>query len=82
MNAQLDLGIKFGQIHAARLERSPRLQRLLAFLNDKQWHGTREIMLNADICAVNTAIAELRANRIDVDTRCVGRGQYEYRVIE
>lgn len=51
-------------IHFAKLEKSPRLRRLLAYLIERGQEGatTREITLNAEIMAVNTAIAELRAN--------------------
>ena len=49
-------------LHAARLDRSPRLQRTLAALRDGEWHSTRDILRDAHICAVNSCIAELRAN--------------------
>ena len=67
-------------LHAARLDHSPRLQRVLALLGDGQWRGTREIVMAAEVMAVNSAISELRANQIDVECRCVGRGRYEYRL--
>ena len=67
-------------LHAARIEHSPRLQRVMALLNDGQWHGTRAIVHAAEVMAVNSAISELRANRVDVECRCVGRGLYEYRL--
>lgn len=69
-------------IHAARIAESPRLQRVQALLADGRWHGTREIMLAADVCAVNTVIAELRDNGCAILTRCVGRGRYEYRLLQ
>lgn len=53
----------------------------MAMLADGHWHGTREIMRAADVCAVNTVIAELRSNGYEIDTRCVGRGRYEYQLI-
>lgn len=65
-------------IHYARIENSERLQRVHLLLLDGDWHGTREIMLNADVCAVNTVITELRANGFAIHTRCRGRGRYEY----
>ena len=46
----------------ARLENSPRLQRVDDLLGDGEWHSTRDIMLFAYVCAVNSCIAELRAN--------------------
>jgi biotin operon repressor len=66
-------------IHAARIEQSDRLRRALSVLSDGHWHSTREIMRIADVCAVNTVISELRSNGIDIETRCVGQGRYEYR---
>lgn len=74
---------RMGKIHAARIENSPRLQRLAAFLADGQWHSTREIVHGAEVMAVNSAISELRANGIEVECRAAEtmhrRGVYEYR---
>ncbi len=67
-------------IHYAMIEESDRLRRVHNLLVDGMWRGTREIMMQADVCAVNTVIAELRANGFDISTRCVGRGRYEYRM--
>lgn len=69
-----------GHIHYAKLQNSDRLKRVHNLLSDGGWHGTREINRTADICAVNTACAELRANGVNVVTRCIGRGLYEYRI--
>lgn len=82
MAAQMELSLRMGKIHAARLEGSARLQRTLAFLRsvNGDWRSTRDIILGAGICAVNSAIAELRANHISIETRCVGQGKYEYRL--
>jgi biotin operon repressor len=66
-------------MHAARIENSPRLQRVNAALADGQWHSTRDLMMAANVCAVNSCIAELRGNGIAIETRCAGRGRYEYR---
>lgn len=66
------------QMHYARLEKSPRLQRLLAVLQNGYWHSTRELILRANICAVNSTIAELRANGFEIECRQVGRGRFEY----
>ncbi|MDJ0826980.1 MAG: hypothetical protein QNJ16_15915 [Rhodobacter sp.] len=46
-------------IHAAKLN-SPRLQRVLALLADGQSYSTWEIVVGAQVMAVNTVIAELR----------------------
>lgn len=64
----------------ANADRSIRLQRFLGVLSDGQWHGTREIVMAAEIMAVNSAAAEVRANGIQVDCRCIGRGIYQYRL--
>lgn len=68
-------------MHAASIDRSHRLQRVLGVLSDYEWHGTREIVRAADVCACNSIIAELRANAFKIETRCIGRGRYEYRLI-
>lgn len=56
----------------ARLESSPRLQRLAEVLADGREHSTLDLALRAGICAVNSAIAELRENGYDID--CQRRG--------
>lgn len=72
-------------IHYAKLDSSPRLQRLMTFLGDMQEHTTREIVDVSNICAVNTAICELRRNLnpygIDILCRCLGRGLYAYKMV-
>lgn len=71
-------------MHFAKLENSPRLQRTLTLLKDGQWHTTRNIVLAADVCAVNSIITELRKNGFSIDSRQVKgqRGWYEYRLAE
>ncbi len=49
-------------MHAARLDRSPRLQRVHAVLSDGAEHSTLDIATRAGVCAVNSCVAELRAN--------------------
>lgn len=66
--------------HAAKIESSERLQRVLDVLQDRQWHSTLEIMQRTFLCAVGSAVSELRANGISVECRCVGQGRYEYRL--
>lgn len=63
-------------MHYARLERSPRLQRLLAVLRQGGWYSTRELVKQAEVMAINSAADELRANGFDVE--CERRGQYWY----
>mgnify|MGYP000442267842 CR=1 FL=1 len=65
----------------ARIESSPRLQRVLWAMMDGQWHSTRELIVEAEVCAVNSCIAELRANGIEIETRCTGVGRYQYRLV-
>jgi hypothetical protein len=59
-------------MNAARLERSARLQRVLRLLQDGYWHSTLSIIGNANVCAVNSCIAELRANGQHIE--CKRRG--------
>lgn len=56
-------------MHAARLEASIRLQRVLAVLEDGEEHSTLDIVREACVCAVNSCIAELRANGAAIDCR-------------
>jgi hypothetical protein len=68
--AAIDLGPKAFEdddgpgIHYAKLENSPRLQRLLALLKAAGKIGatTRDISLGAEIFAASTAVTELRMN--------------------
>ena len=53
-------------MHAATLDRSNRLQRLRAVLRDRKPHSTRDLVRRAHICAVNSAISELRCNNLDI----------------
>jgi len=45
---------------------SPRLSRVLAVLRDGKPHTTREIVRRAHVVAVNSCIAELRANGAEI----------------
>ena len=58
-------------MHAAQVDRSPRLQRVLAVLEDGREHSTRDILATAEVCAVNSIIAEIRANSYRVTCRQV-----------
>jgi hypothetical protein len=49
----------------AKYEESERLQRALALMLDGCQRTTREIDRGADVCAVNSVAAELRANGFD-----------------
>jgi hypothetical protein len=59
-------------MHAAKLSRSPRLRRVGLVLSDGREHSTLEIIQSAQVCAVNSIVAELRANGLDI--RCQRRG--------
>ena len=63
-------------MHYARLEHSPRLQRLLAVLRQGGWYSTRDLVKQAEVMAINSAADELRANGFEV--QCERRGQYWY----
>lgn len=71
-----------GIIHYARIENSDRLRRVLAVLSDGQPHSTLEIIREAEVCAVNSAVAELRMNGFRIECRQVGRERFEYTLIE
>lgn len=59
-------------LHAARLENSPRLQRVLDVLMTGRALSTLDIVVETGVCAVNSCIAELRANGFDI--RCWREG--------
>lgn len=47
-------------MHAARLENSARLQRVMELLEKGGEYSTRDIIRGADVCAVSAIISELR----------------------
>jgi hypothetical protein len=49
-------------MHSARIDNSKRLQRVDSLLSDGKEYTTMEIVVGARVCAVNSCIAELRAN--------------------
>lgn len=67
-------------MNAARLDRSQRLQRVLSLLEDGRWHSTLDIVIGAGVCAVNSCVAELRANGLRIACRRVGKERFEYRL--
>ena len=74
-------------MNAATLENSPRLKRVLAVLSDMAEHSTRQIMLEADVCAVSACVSELRDNGYQIACRQVrntrtGRRIWLYRLAE
>lgn len=60
-------------MNAARLESSDRLQRVARFLRkQRRWVSTMEIIQGANVCAVNSIVAELRANGKSIPCKRVG----------
>lgn len=64
-------------MHAARLARSPRLQRVHALLSDGRDHSTLDIVTGANVCAVNSIVAELRAQGAWIECRQANSGRGE-----
>ena len=62
-----------GTIHAAKFDKSKRLQRTLAVLADHQPHTTWQIAQRTQSVAVHTDIAELRANGNIIESQRLGR---------
>lgn len=60
-----------GRMHSAKLEASPRLQRVLSYLRVKGSGGatTREIIQATGTCAVNSVISELRDAGIPISCK-------------
>jgi hypothetical protein len=65
-------------IRAAKLENSPRLQRVHRLLRDGRERTTLQISRQANVCAVNSAIDELRDPKNGFDIPCVRRGKHWY----
>lgn len=68
-------------IHAAKINTSRRLLRVLAMLADGKAYTTREIQLNAEVCNAHTCVSELRANGYEIECTCIRKGVYQYRLI-
>ena len=60
-------------VNAANVDRSHRLRRVRAVLADRREHSTRDLVIEADVCAVNSCVAELRAQGYDIRCRREGR---------
>lgn len=66
-------------MHAARLESSARLRRVLDVLMTGRALTTLDIVVEAGVCAVNSCVSELRANGYDI--RCWREGDvWRYRL--
>ena len=76
-------------MHAAKLEKSPRLSRVYRLLSDGREYSTREIADRARVCAVSSIISELRDRPNGADIRCclivrhsTGQRFYLYRLVQ
>lgn len=68
------------KMHFARTEKSPRLQRVLKKLRDGNKHTTLDLIQEANVCAVNSIISELRMNGHDIT--CKRKGDvWEYQLL-
>ena len=56
-------------MNAANLMTSARLQRVYYALNDGLEHSTRDLIWQADVCAISAIIEELRANGCQIECR-------------
>ena len=63
-------------MNAANLERSARLQRVLALLSSGREYSTMEIVQQAQVMAVSAAVSELRAQGKNI--KCKRRGNVWY----
>ena len=53
-------------MNAANLEKSDRLKRVADLLKSGRPYSTMEIIHKAQVCAVNSIVAELRENGFDI----------------
>ncbi len=56
-------------MHAARLDRSARLQRVHELLADGREYSTLDIVRFAEVCAVNSIVSELRHGGAAIECR-------------
>lgn len=63
-------------MHAARLETSPPLQRLLAVLRSGAEYTTLDLIDRAHVCAISARVSELRENGFNI--LCERRGRHWY----
>lgn len=66
-------------MHAASIHNSDRLKRVHDLLADGLKHTTMAIISRAQVCAVNSCIAELRANGFEIESGREG-GHWWYRM--
>lgn len=66
--------------HAARLQKSGRLRRVLDVLKDGFKHSTMAIQAHAQVCAPGTCVSELRANGYNIECKR-SKGRFWYQLI-
>lgn len=72
-----------GKMHAAKRLTS-RLYRMLMYLKDVGDRGatTRDIIINADVCAVNSIAAELKTQGYRIECKRESKSVFRYKLIE
>ncbi len=68
-------------MNAANLKKSERLGRVSQVLADGQRHSTLDIIQRAQVCAVNSAVAELRQNGQNIACKREGDVWYYQRLL-
>jgi hypothetical protein len=63
-------------MHAASITTSDRLQRVWTVLKVGGWWSTMSIITQANVCAVNSVIAELRQNGKQIECKRMGNVWY------
>jgi len=63
-------------MRAANIKTSERLQRVAQFLADGRERSTMEIIQECQVCAVNSIVAELRDNGLQIHCRREGDTWY------
>lgn len=60
-------------MHAAKLDRSKRLQRIMKVLSDHKPHSSMELIRRAKTVAIGTDISEIRRNKRNVKCKREGK---------
>lgn len=64
-------------MHSATIDTSDRLMRVYNCLQSGP-KTTMEIIREAEVCAVNSIVSELRANGIKITCQCLSKGIFQY----
>ena len=67
-------------MHAAKIDKSKRLQRIRKILSDHKPHSSMELIRRAKTVAIATDVSEIRHNNIDIQCKRNGNVWY-YRMI-